>query len=489
MVIATEMMVRRGDDPRYKISVVNDTDLPRRIFLVFADVDRDQQQNSTMSQRSADAVDSARELTVDLSNLALTTTEAKRLVERLIRRRWFAREIVENKITAMELALEPADTDTLELDGTSIGVRLTKMVIGADGVLTCRWERDIAAMATLSTSPGTISTGRPVATLPVSIPSKGFVLDIPLLSDAHDQSSPFLYLAAGPYGSGTWFGADIWGSDSGGVDDYDPGFDSIPSTDGVSWGITTTVLGDGVPYLIDESSAGVTVDMKNGTLTSVTETQMLNDKTLNLAIIGSPDVGWELIQFQTATLLSGTTYQLTGINRGVRGTEDYIGGHAIGDQFVLVSDVIKMHSLGAAEIGDTDYYVALSQGRPFSPIGAIAVEFASVPNKPLSPVHLAATKDSGSGDWTMTWIRRTRIGGGNVDGQDVPLGETSESYKVQIMDGSTVVRTITASTETAVWTEAQQISDFGSDQATISFRVLQVSPALSLDGFYRAGSA
>ena len=61
---------------------------------------------------------------------------------------------------------------------------------------------------------------------------------------------------------------------------------------------------------------------------------------------------------------------------------------------------------------------------------------------------------------------------------DVPIGEASESYEVEIYDGSgyaTVKRTLTASTPAAAYTSAQQVTDFGANQATLYVRVYQIS--------------
>ena len=45
---------------------------------------------------------------------------------------------------------------------------------------------------------------------------------------------------------------------------------------------------------------------------------------------------------------------------------------------------------------------------------------------------------------TFTWIRRTRRDGDSWDAIEVPLGETSEAYELDVLDGSTVKRTLTA---------------------------------------------
>jgi hypothetical protein len=61
---------------------------------------------------------------------------------------------------------------------------------------------------------------------------------------------------------------------------------------------------------------------------------------------------------------------------------------------------------------------------------------------------------------------------------DVPLGEASESYDVEIWDSAytTLKRTFAAlSAATASYTAAQQTTDFGSAQSTVYVRVYQLS--------------
>jgi hypothetical protein len=76
-----------------------------------------------------------------------------------------------------------------------------------------------------------------------------------------------------------------------------------------------------------------------------------------------------------------------------------------------------------------------------------------------------------------------------VNGQDVPLGETSEFYRVRIMDGPSVKRTIEVTSQSATYTAAQQATDWGSGQTSLTVEVVQVSPALSLEGFEATASA
>jgi hypothetical protein len=59
------------------------------------------------------------------------------------------------------------------------------------------------------------------------------------------------------------------------------------------------------------------------------------------------------------------------------------------------------------------------------------------------------------------------------------LGETAEEYELEIMNGGSVVRTVTGLTSPAYsYSAANQTSDFGSGQSSLSFRVYQLSDSV-----------
>jgi hypothetical protein len=62
----------------------------------------------------------------------------------------------------------------------------------------------------------------------------------------------------------------------------------------------------------------------------------------------------------------------------------------------------------------------------------------------------------------------------------VPLGEASESYEVDIYNSTytTLKRTISATSETAAYSAADQTTDFGSAQNPIYYQVRQMSAAI-----------
>lgn len=103
---------------------------------------------------------------------------------------------------------------------------------------------------------------------------------------------------------------------------------------------------------------------------------------------------------------------------------------------------------------------------------ALAVTPHSTALRPLTPVHLSARRD-GSGV-TFAWVRRARFDADNWAGE-IPLGEDSEQYAVDILSGSSVVRTLTATAPSVLYPSASELADFGSAQSSLSFQVTQLS--------------
>jgi hypothetical protein len=93
----------------------------------------------------------------------------------------------------------------------------------------------------------------------------------------------------------------------------------------------------------------------------------------------------------------------------------------------------------------------------------------------------------GSDNLTITWVRRTRVGGELADGIDIPLGEAAELYEIDILDGMTVVRTIQASSPTASYTAAEQTTDGLTPGDPVDLIIYQIS-ALVGRGFPAAAT-
>ena len=101
--------------------------------------------------------------------------------------------------------------------------------------------------------------------------------------------------------------------------------------------------------------------------------------------------------------------------------------------------------------------------------------------RPFSPVHVAQPSRRGRvpGDFTISWVRRDRdLGADNWAASEIPMTEPSQAYEVDILNGANVVRTLPAATPSAVYTQADQVLDFGAAFAagdTLRVRIIQLS--------------
>ncbi len=156
-----------------------------------------------------------------------------------------------------------------------------------------------------------------------------------------------------------------------------------------------------------------------------------------------------------------------------------MGLHSVGDALVLLdtADVAAI-ATNSGSIGLSYIYRGVTADRDISTDANRAFAYQGVNLKPLSPIALTGDRDPSSNDWALTWIRRTRDSGEWRDYVDVSLGEATESYAIEVYaDGSyaTVKRTITASSPFCVYPSADQVSDFGANQATLYLKLTQIS--------------
>lgn len=458
----------RPNDPEapfYDFEGQGGTDVPRSVVLNFSDANADQQPNTAQSP-IVDTQDGADELVIDLGNLVLTADEARQLVARYHRRRAFDARLPSISLPASQISLEPSDIKVLGMPSGDILARQSSMVIGADGRIDCEWYRDDPSVALLDGSSGASRDAHVPAEIVVPLPSKGFVLDLPLLNDSDDRSAPVLQVAAAPYAEGAWPGAVIFQAIDG---EYSEEVAEVAAGDGAAWGYTTDALGEANPWLWDRGNS-VNVVLQTGELTSASEAVIEANETRNRCLIGG-----EVMQFANATLESDGSYTLSGFLRGRRGTEWAIGGHAARDVFLLL-DTAEVIAAELSAVGTSLSYKAVTLGRTDG--FAIGVEFTGASLKPYAPVDLKAVKEA-SGDWIFTWVRRTRVGGAWTSGTPIPLGEASEEYQITVGNGSSS-GTKTVPSATYTWTVATQTADTGGEvlAGDLEWSVAQVSDAV-----------
>jgi hypothetical protein len=455
--ILTADLARNGDSPRYTVPIVQDTDLPVLIRVNFADTGFDQQPNNVLSPLPTDAVDSQRDVVIDLSTCAASSTEAQQLSDRYMRRQWTSKDTVQASLTEQQLALEPGDVTTLSLDGVAWNAKLEKVTVSGTR-FDCTFRRDEAAVAVVnSATVGPVMDGGVVETIHIPGPIKGFIVDAPYRSDDDADIRPLLYAGAGVYAGLPYPGAVVY--ERTGVGDtaaYDQLFDTLGT--GATWGTCNGTLPNvPSPWLWDRGNS-LNIALQSGTLTSVAEADIDADPSLNLLIVGRPGA-WEYVNFTTATLQGDGSWTLSGFKRGRRGTEWACAGHTAGE-VVLMASSVKPEEMGSDDIGAPLSFKAQSIGRALDAATAIDVSpYTGASLKPYAPARIDWSTDGT--DMTGTITRRTRTGGAWVGGSTIPLGENSEAYEVDIYHGGVLKRTITVSGSNVFVYSGTQVTDDG----------------------------
>lgn len=385
---------------------------------------------------------------------------------------WAARTQFEFSTSLKWGQVEPTDVGLLEDGSTNYLVRITEK--SEQGPL-IKWKAvGVAPVYNQNVSPGIITPWIQVVLSPGA--TTLLLLDLPPLRDQDgNTTTPYFYVAM--YGAaGNWPGAVLLKSLDGGATWVQISTSSLVS--GV--GVTNSALGNwtGANIFDESSSVLVTIQPPGITLASATRTAVINGA--NLCLIGN-----ELLQFKNATLVTGQQYKLTGLLRGRFDTGAAMAGHNTGETFVLLSLAttafapLNIQSESLADIGVARDYEVVTNGQPLT--SGVAQFFTSTGRNLICfrPLYLLAVASPGSGgDILMSWFRRNRISFFWRDGVDVPMSEATEAYVVSIFNGSTVVRTINVSgtgIRNCTYTAAQQIADFGTIQATVTWGVQEIS--------------
>lgn len=295
-------------------------------------------------------------------------------------------------------------------------------------------------------------------------------MNINSMRDA-DADIGFYFAACPTAPDALWGGTVIYESrDSGAT------FQSIVSTDNPApLGFVNNALGT-YPggNTVDELNF-IDVTLRWGSLTSTDYAGLLSG--VNACVVGS-----EIIYFRNVTQIGDQRFRLTGLLRGRRGSEHAMTGHISSERFVFYSPAAWARYLpDASTIGLALQFRAATIGYPMEASQVKTLTNQGNGAKPYAPAHLGGGRNA-AGDITLTWARRTRIGGDWANLIDVPLAETSEAYEVEIYNSSaytTVVRFIAGlSSQSATYLASDQVADFGSVRTTLYFRIYQMSSVI-----------
>lgn len=453
---ADRFVEEQPGDALYELTRAQETDLPASAKLRYISSADVYPQAVAAARRLTGA--SGRIAEADLP-IVLDDSEAETLAESWLYETWAAREKASFKLPPSTLALEPGDTISVPIAGRARLFRLTSTT-----------ERGVREVNALSIDPDVYNRidvpSRPAPKVDVEQAGSPDVvlMDLPVWNSLADPRTGYAAALQKP-----WPGSvALYASPQ--VEGHQlKAIANAPATIGV----TLDPLASGPEGVIDRA-ARVRVRLVHGELSSVDLVSMLAGA--NLMALRNAHGDWEIVQFMTATLVDAATYELSGFLRGQFGTEDAMtvtvpaGAKAVLLDGAMTPIALQENEIGLLlnwrygpgnrDIGDESYVTT-----PFT--------YRGLGRRPLSPAHIKGARDGH--DLKLSWIRRTRTSGDNWDVADVPLGEERESYEIDILDGSTVKRTLATSNADAVYLEAAQVSDFGSAQSSVSVAIYQTN--------------
>ncbi|MEZ5779852.1 MAG: glycoside hydrolase TIM-barrel-like domain-containing protein [Paracoccaceae bacterium] len=460
-----DLAVGEHGDGRVETVRATGAEIAGRVRLNYAEAEGDYE------TRSAEAIfpdESARGVAQSDLPVVMTRSEGQRIVERWLSEARIARD-------GARFALPPSLGHIGAGDVVALGpdanehYRIDRVErAGAIELEAVRVESSVyVASDEVEEKPAARNYDPPVPVFPL-------FLDLPLMRGTETPHQPHIAVTATPWpGSAALYSSD---ADAGYVLNR-----LIPAAAAI--GQTETLMASARAGVWDRG-APLRVRMSGGILSSVSPAQLLNGANLMAIGDGGSD-NWELFQFAEAILVGPDTYDLSIRLRGQAGTDAVMpASWPTGSYVVLMDGAPEQIDLAVAERDLTRHY-RLGPSRRSYDDGSfthMVRAFRGIGLRPLSPVHLRASR-RGGGDLLLSWIRRARMDGDSWSGLDVPLGETRELYALRVLKDGAVLREVTVPETNWHYAAALQAAD--GIASTFDIQVAQLSESFGPGPFAR----
>jgi hypothetical protein len=467
LTLAHDDLVASREGEALELVRAQETELPQALKWQVARADEDYDA----------ALVEARRITVDTTRIAsesfpmaIPPEEAERRCRRALMEAWIGRESATFRLPPSRLALDPADVIRLVHDGREIELRLVSIADSEGrGIEAVRQDR-----AAYDLPPGDPRPATLTRSLVFGAPDV-LLLDLPQLSEDQPAHRPMVAAHAVP-----WPG-EMAVFRSPGADGF-----ALLTTFG-SRARIGTLVSDFYPGPTSRFDLGnvLVVDLASGTLESVTDLTLFGGA--NALAVESVPGKWEVVQAGAAELIATGRYRLTRLLRGQRGTEAAMGNPTpAGARVAVLDSALASLPIAEADLGLPWNWRIGPAARSVSDASYTALAFTPAGRGlvPFAPVHIGQPWRTARspGDLTIRWARRSRALVADAWEQvEVPLAEDLESYDVQILDGASAKRTLTASNTSVLYTAAQQTADWGAllgPGQTLAIRIYQLSNRL-----------
>lgn len=435
-------------------------DVPAGMEIAFVDPFRDYQA-AVARVAAPGATDSSGEAISFPGSLEAGAAEA--LLGDLLQRRRSARDTVGFAVPATQIDIAPGTVVRLPGETGEREYLVTEVEIGL--------TRQVSARRIARGVPTPWRSGR-MATIPdqplLPGPPHALLLDLPMPPGAQAAHEQFRVAAfARP-----WRSQVVYSSAE------ETGYAHVATVPvEATLGEVVSVTQDRFEGRLDRAGR-IVVELYSGELSGVSVTALMNGA--NSAAIRADNGEWEIVQFAMAQEVLPSVWELTTLLRGQLGTADVAGfGISSGAPFVLLDAAVIKAGLAPEQAGLTLNWRIGPAGREFGGPGFIRLQAVGGVRAllPLSPVHLRLAEQE-NGDAVLSWMRRGRIDADSWLGEEIPLGEENERYRVAIAPAGGSVLRVAETTETGLtYTRAQQEQDFPARPAAVEVTVRQIGTA------------
>lgn len=396
--------------------------------------------------------------------VVLSAQKAAQTVDKFINLAWAESRKYSFKLPQIYLGVKVGDVKRVEISqGIFRFLQVESVSVGVDQLI---------AITARSTDPSVYDSNaagfdveNPNESLPFQYESEPVIMDIPLVYDEFNSYG----VAAAVYANiedGSFRGAVLQGSRNSGQI-----FTSLETFSGVGTVGQASAANNIIDCAVIDRKTEINLNVFSGTFYSVTEAQMMEG--LNYCAYGV-DGRWEIIRYSNAALQTNGSINLSNLLRGLHGTEWAANLHQAGDYVVLLTDIDnRFISVDPTLLGVPVLYRSVNIGEQSS-LENVEQTYRGVNLRPLSPVNLRYYVTAGN--YIINFDRRSRLSSSLwVSGVEVPLGETSEIYEMDVIVDDVVVRKMSSTTDQFTYTAAQQIEDTGAAVDLFYAEIYQLS--------------
>ncbi|ASY62535.1 Phage Host Specificity protein [Sinorhizobium sojae CCBAU 05684] len=404
------------------------------------------------------------------TNFVLSSTQAMQAVTTKVYRSNFGLDQYAFTLAPSNFYNEPADIVQFDFEGFTIVGQINEANLSGE-----LFTQDVVVTQYVQAIDADF-TGVDLNLSDITDPSwltRFLYLDAPLLSLGDDLGGTAVrqYAMLSGYGYGTFQGATLYRSYDG------SSYGVLTSRYGVSpvVGRLEAITGSPVVNPGTDTASSLTVAVISGDtadLASITQAELYTGQ--NKALVGKPG-RWVIIYFQTVSVTDKTA-TISNIIWSAPHYQTFLDDLTAGDYFVLLQPGHHVRFAGeAGRLGDSVFYKAASDAFNISQVPTESHTLVGRAEMPFPATNLTASI-VGS-DIALGWDWRSRLNPIAIltGPADTVHGESSLSFEIDIMDGSTVKRTLTATTNEKTYLAADISSDWGSMPADITFRVYQIS--------------